>query len=331
MVSMKSYLPRWFSIFYGSAITLLILCTLTGLYADDAIVRFAVIGDMGIGCDAKDGNQCKIADLMCEYQDQFDFVITVGDNIYPDGDPKLFPPNFEEPYRCLLELGMPFYASLGNHDTESSRWRYEEANVNYPNYHMIDDRDEVHRRFYSFRKGSVTRNSQTVPLIEFLALDSNRVAYPDRAPEETDQLPWLTQRFQVSDAVWKIPYFHHPLYVSNSDGTDRIMRETFEQIFIDNGVRLVFTGHKHQFEEIRPQSGIRYIISGAAGRLNRGGVRRGSPLVERYNDSNPHFLIVEATESALTWVMIDGNGEPICFADGDDDTPLDCRGRVSVQ
>lgn len=310
-------------------LTLLLSGLFAAVRADDGVVRFAVIGDMGIGCEAKDGNQCKIADLMCAYRDEFDFVITVGDNIYPDGNPADLPAKFEEPYRCLLDLGVPFYAVLGNHDTESNRWRYEEANVNYSNYNMIDDRDGVRRRYYSFRKGTVVRNGVAAPVVEFFGLDSNRFAYPS-APPELDQLPWLSQRLASSQAVWKIPYFHHPMYVSNSDGSDQTMRDTFEQLFIDNGVRLVFTGHKHQFEEIKLQNGIRHIISGAAGRLNPRGVRRSSPLLEKFNDNEPHFLIVNATSDALTWYLVDGNGDQTCYVRGQVD-PVDCRGQVDLQ
>lgn len=307
---------------------LLILIGLPSLlWADDSVVRFAVIGDMGVGCTKRDHRQCDIADLLCEYRDEFDFVLTMGDNIYEDGDPALFPSRFEQPYRCLLDQDVPFYPTLGNHDTVSSQWRYESDHVNYRYFQMYDDRDQVRRRYYSFRKGAVTRNGQVVPLVEFLSLDSNRIFYP-KAPAETDQLPWLTRRLQESDAVWKIPYFHHPLYSSGPvrDGT-LSLRNAFEQLFIDGGVKVVLTGHSHVFEEITPQNGIYYFISGAAGKLESG-VRRASPLLEKFNDYDPHFLVVTVTEEALSWYLVDGNGEQICYVRGDDQNPIDCRGRI---
>ena len=48
----------------------------------------------------------------------FDFVLMLGDNIYPHGEAALFKPRFEEPYKDLLKDGVKFYASLGNHDLE---------------------------------------------------------------------------------------------------------------------------------------------------------------------------------------------------------------------
>ncbi|MBI1747413.1 MAG: metallophosphoesterase [Acidobacteria bacterium] len=298
------------------------------VYANDSVVRFAVIGDGGVGCATKDGRQCRIADLMVEYRKAFDFVIMLGDNIYENGDPADFPLKFEAPYRGLLDKQVLFYPALGNHDVERNRWRYESDHVNYPNYQMIDDRDGVRRRYYSYRKGTVVRDGTPAPLIEFFVLDSNRVSYPT-APPDPDQLPWLSRRLKESDAVWKIPYFHHPLYSSaRTHGSSRVMQDTFEPLFIEAGVRVTFAGHDHVFEKVAPQNGIHHFVSGAAGKLRLKDVRRDSPLTELFNDYTPHFLIVEVEQDAMSWYLVDVNGEPICFAAGDDQNPVDCRGRI---
>ena len=46
----------------------------------------------------------------------FELVITVGDNIYGGDRPQDMQKKFELPYKALLDGGVKFYASLGNHD-----------------------------------------------------------------------------------------------------------------------------------------------------------------------------------------------------------------------
>ena len=51
----------------------------------------------------------------------FSFVIMLGDNIYGGDSPADFARKFEEPYKPLLDAGVKFYASLGNHDNPDER------------------------------------------------------------------------------------------------------------------------------------------------------------------------------------------------------------------
>src|SRR5262252_6416301 len=77
-------------------------------------VKFAAIGDMGTG----ETPQFEVAERMNSSRQgfPFDFVIMLGDNIYGGSSPKDFERKFEKPYKPLLDAGVKFYASLGNHD-----------------------------------------------------------------------------------------------------------------------------------------------------------------------------------------------------------------------
>ena len=59
---------------------------------------------------------------MKQAHDQFpyDLVILVGDNLYGSERPQDFKKKFEDPYKPLLDAGVKFYASLGNHDDRRS-------------------------------------------------------------------------------------------------------------------------------------------------------------------------------------------------------------------
>lgn len=78
-------------------------------------LNFAVIGDSGETGKA----QQKVAGQMMSYYDQqrrFDFVLMLGDNVYPDGVGRGLKFHFEVPFAALLGSGVKFYAALGNHD-----------------------------------------------------------------------------------------------------------------------------------------------------------------------------------------------------------------------
>ena len=81
-------------------------------------VRFAVIGDSGTGRSP----QFEVAREMEAYRRivDFSFVIMLGDNIYGGHSPRDFVKKFEEPYKPLLDAGVKFYASIGNHDSSAS-------------------------------------------------------------------------------------------------------------------------------------------------------------------------------------------------------------------
>jgi 2',3'-cyclic-nucleotide 2'-phosphodiesterase (5'-nucleotidase family) len=75
-----------------------------------------------------------------------------------------------------------------------------------------------------------------------------------------------------SGSDWKIAYFHHPLYSSGMHGSQTDLRVVIEPLFLKYGVDVVFSGHEHFYQRIKPQKGIYYFVSGATGQL-RPGVR----------------------------------------------------------
>src|SRR5438105_3630258 len=83
-------------------------------------VRFAAIGDMGTGSQP----QYEVAARMNAFRETFafDFVLMLGDNIYGGHSANDYRKKFELPYKRLLDAGVQFYASLGNHDSTSERF-----------------------------------------------------------------------------------------------------------------------------------------------------------------------------------------------------------------
>jgi len=241
-------------------------------------VRFAVIGDSGTGERA----QYEVAKEMEIYRGKvgFDFVIMLGDNIYGRHQPKDFLQKFELPYKPLLDAGVKFYASLGNHDDPNDERLYKPFNMGG-------------ERYYSFQKGDVG----------FFVLDSN---YMDPA-----QLDWLEKTLHDSKAKWKICYFHHPLYSDGKyHGPDLDLRAQVLPIFKRNGVNVVFSGHEHVYERLKPEEGIHYFILGNSGKLMTHDFRSRENM-EVGLDSDRGFMIVEIAGDYLYFQAISRVGQTI--------------------
>ncbi len=238
-------------------------------------VRFAVIGDMGTGEPA----QYDVARMMATVHQKFpfEFVITVGDNIYGGKSPKDFDKKFALPYKPLLDAGVKFYASLGNHDLGAEDY--------YKPFNMDG------HRYYTFKMGDV----------HFFALDSNYM--------DPEQLDWLTNELKKAGNGWKIPFFHHPLYSSaRAHGSSLELRKLLEPLFSQNGVQVVFSGHDHVYERMKPQNGIAYFVEGASGELRAGDLEN-APFEAKGFDRDRTFMVVEISGNQMYFDTISRTGD----------------------
>ena len=62
---------------------------------------------------------------------------------------------------------------------------------------------------------------------------------------------------------------------------------------------VVFNGHEHFYERIKPQQGIYYFISGSGGKLRKGDVKKGSPLTDKAFDGDMSFMLVEVNDKQM--------------------------------
>jgi hypothetical protein len=225
-------------------------------------LKFAVLGDFGNG----ERVQYEMAAEMARRHKAFPFelVTTVGDNLYDSQGQGDYERKFEVPYKPLLDAGVKFYASLGNHDDLGQRF--------YKLFNMDG------KRYYSFKAPKQN--------VRFFALDSGYLV-----PE---QLKWLEGELQGSGEDWKIAYFHHPPYSSGRrHGSDQVVREVLEPLFVKYNVSVVLTGHDHFYERIKPQNGIVYFVVGSGGQLRPGNINRNSTLTARGFDTDRAFMAAE--------------------------------------
>ncbi|RPI52809.1 MAG: metallophosphoesterase [Acidobacteria bacterium] len=212
----------------------------------------------------------------------------LGDNNYGDGSPESYRHRFEDPYTPLLDAGVKFYAALGNHDPDE-QWHY-------PLFNMGGE------RYYTFE-----RRAGVPPLIgdrvQFFAADTVNL--------DAAQLSWLDRELSRSTADWKIVFFHHPVYSSGRySWSSALRRQTLEQVFVEHDVDVVFSGHEHLYERVKPQKGVMYFVAGASGSVREGDLQA-SPYMAKGYDSDLSFMLIEIAGDALYFQAINRNGETI--------------------
>ena len=251
-------------------------------------VKFAVIGDMGTASR----EQREVGQQMALFYRKFpfSFVITVGDNILGADSAADFKAKFEGPYADLLVSKVKFYASLGNHDNPEQR--------NYGLFSMSG------QRYYTFRPANSDVGAVASGGVRFFALDTNYLDAP--------QLVWVEKELSSSDSVWKIPFFHHPLYSSGkTHGSSLDLRKALEPLFLRYGVNVVFSGHDHIYERVKPQQGITYFVAGSAGSLRRGDYGRPQAFSAAGFDRDFVFMLVEIDGAKLYFQAISRTGQTV--------------------
>ena len=240
-------------------------------------LKFAAMGDTGSG----DPEQFDVANQMARFRAKFpfDMVIMLGDNIYGGQGASDLAKKFAQPYKALLDGGVKFYASLGNHD--------DPVNRQYPPWNMGG------QLYYTY----ATKN------VRFFALDSNKV--------DQKELAWLENALKSSTEDWKICYFHHPLYSDGgTHGSAVDIRVVFEPLFVTYGVNVVFAGHDHIYERITPQKGIYHFVEGASGQLRKGDARPSAMNAKSF-DTDMSFMLVEIAGDQLSFQTISRTGTTV--------------------
>ena len=248
-------------------------------------LKFAVIGDSGQWSEVQ---RETAAQLTAQREDlPFDLVLMLGDNNYGDGSPESYRVRFEQPYKSLLDTGVKFYASRGNHDA-GAQWTY-------PLFNMGG------QRYYTFERKAGLVPPLAGDRVQFFALDTVEL--------DNDQLSWFDRVLSESKAEWKIVFFHHPIYSSGRYAlSSAARRSTLEQALIEHEVDVVFAGHEHVYERVAPQSGVMYFVAGASGSVRVGDLRPSATQAKGY-DRDLSFMLVEIAGNTLYFRAINRLGE----------------------
>ena len=206
-------------------------------------VTFAVIGDYGSG----EQPEADVANLVKSWNP--DFIVTVGDNNYPNGGADTIDRNigqyyheFIYPYDGSYGEGADhrrFFPVLGNHD-----WSTGDANP-YFNYFSFYSK----RGYYEFVDGP----------LHFFMLDSDNKE-PDGNSVDSKQAKWLRNGLSQSTSVFNIVVMHHPPFSSGWHGSTTALQWPYQTW----GADVVLSGHDHLYERIIIED-FPYFVNGIGG------------------------------------------------------------------
>ena len=252
-------------------------------------IRFAVIGDYG-----KAGQpELDVSNLVKSWNP--DFIITTGDNNYPNGSANTIDANigqyyheFIQPYNGSYGAGATtnrFFPALGNHD-----WHDLDA-LAYLNYFTLPGNE----RYYDYVWGP----------IHFFIIDSDGNE-PDGSTSSSIQAAWLQGKLTASTSPWKLVYMHYSPYSSslNHNSSSKL-----QWPYAAWGADAVLSSHDHIYERIF-KNGIPYFVNGLGGATiySFGAPIPGSQV--RYN-SNYGAMLVDANESKITFRFTNRDGVTI--------------------
>lgn len=252
----------------------------------DRTISFAVIGDYGSGS----ANEASVAALVESWKPEF--IITVGDNNYPNGEAATiddhigqFYSDFIFPYAGAYGPGSDinrFFPTLGNHD-----WNTNQADPHLDYFTLPGN-----ERYYDFTWGPV----------HFFALDSDS-REPDGVSRGSVQAQWLQAGLAASSLPWKVVYMHQPPYSSGLHGPV----DWAQWPYADWGASVVLGGHDHTYERLEVD-GIPYFVNGLGG----GEIYYFDALLPesrvRYAEGYGAMLVVaDKTQMTLQFITVDGD------------------------
>ena len=107
---------------------------------------------------------------------------------------------------------------------------------------------------------------------------------------------------------WRIAYFHHPLYGNaGRHGLNVHLRVLLEPLLLEFGVQVVFSGHDHVYERLKPQRGVHYFVAGSGGQLRKGDLQS-SDLTAAGFDQDQAFMLVEISGNDLHFQTVSRTG-----------------------
>jgi hypothetical protein len=193
---------------------------------------FAVVGDFGSGTS----NETAVASLIESWHP--DFVLTVGDNAYPDGSADVLDRDIFGPYAAVMRESA-WFPALGNHDVKADGGQPElEA------FHSLGE-----ERWYRFTWGNAA----------FVVLDSDTSVAPG-SPQLAFARGALARRSCFRFAAW-----HHPPWEPPGRPLSPGLRRNVVPLVQKDGVQVVFVGHLHAYARSRPHGGAVYVAVGTGG------------------------------------------------------------------
>ena len=151
------------------------------------------------------------------------------------------------PYKPLLDAGVKFYASLGNHDAREQR------------YYKLFNMDG--KLYYTFKAPKQS--------VRFFALESTYL--------DPEQIAWFEKELKDSNEDWKIRLLPPPALLVRRHATARTRgcARCSSRCSSSTTSASSSPGTTISTSAIKPQKGIVYFVVGSGGQLRKGNIDKG--------------------------------------------------------
>jgi predicted phosphodiesterase len=243
----------------------------------DQPTRLVMVGDLADGKAGQNAIAYRIA------QEKPDFLVALGDIVYPSGRSfhyfKYFWPTYVNAVEAAEQAGaplmgtVPFYAVLGNHDAYVGKLSATLPDAYAAYYFFTAPRNGPGEGVWSTlipktEEGAKFRRlaGETYPSLDFYSFDygpAHVVVLSNAGTGKGDDpkvAAWVEQDLKASKQPWKFVCLHAPPFqVTTSHYGDQRSRK-LAPIFEANGVDVVFAGHVHNYQRSKP---LRFAPSAA--------------------------------------------------------------------
>ena len=209
----------------------------------DVPTRIWVLGDPGIPkqthYQVRDATRKWLEQNPRAARPPLDFILTTGDNAYPNGTNAQYTRGFFAPFGEFLK-NVTVWPVYGNHDAR--RWAF----------YRIFDRPQLGEL------GGVPSHDKAYFSFDYAA---THIVYLDTQHGDlsvgSPMMQWLEKDLLQTHQNWTIVLFHHPPYTKGTHDSDsphdsaaRMVqaREFIVPILEEAGVDLVISGHSHDYE-----------------------------------------------------------------------------------
>lgn len=204
------------------------------------VVRFVALGDTGGLTPRTDRVMAAVRQVCAERG--CDFVMLLGDLLYPKGAASFGDPQFEGIVeRYYQPLGVPVLSVLGNHDIKHDG-RFQLF------YSLRNDRWRMPNYSYRFQAGPA----------RLVAANTN-----------CGLLEWSRVADEVAEPFdgQTVVFGHHPIYSNGPHGSAGAVTRWYWEHYLADRVDYLVAAHNHDMEYLtEPGRAVRHVISGAGGR-----------------------------------------------------------------
>jgi predicted MPP superfamily phosphohydrolase len=274
--------------------------------------NFLVLGDFGRNGEF---HQKEVAAQMSKTASTIDanFIVTVGDNFYPNGVRSIQDPQWEKSFEDIYHqhsLHQDWHVCLGNHDYNGNI----QAQIDYS---KISRRWKLPSNYYkeiiTLEDGSkaLLLFVDTTPFIKSYYSKGNEIEENVKRQDTVAQKIWIINNLKNSDYdfKWKIVVGHHPMYSggkrkNNKDTKD--IEKLFAPIFEEYKVDAYLCGHEHDLQVIKPKKRhTTQFLSGTGCEVRPTGITEGT----LFSVSEPGFMTFSITPELILTQLVDANGK----------------------